>query len=211
MKKVIFGIIAALIIFMISSCSNPPGSSSSQLQASYYTINNGSQFIRSFVPFSTSTGSNGIALQTSNPDGSVTLNINNSPAYADCGFYIIFGKLGDLNSVKITVAYGSDPIAINIWFDRNNDGEFFIWSNNVLVGLGGDAYILGPQSTNNFLSVNTGSTFTYLIPGGGDYTLAQLIGSAASGITSTTVIAIWVGITVNSGSSTAIIKSVTIN
>jgi hypothetical protein len=180
-------------------------------QVDYYTINDGSQFIRSLVPFSEPTGSNGTALQSNNSDGSVTLTINNSPAYADCGFYVFVGMLGDLNSIKITTTSVSDPIGVNIWFDKDSDGEFFNWTGTVYAGLGGDAYILGPQSTNNVLSINTGSTFTSLNPSGGNYTLAQLIGGAAPGITITTRIAIWVGISVNSGSSTATIQSLTIN
>jgi hypothetical protein len=150
-------------------------------------------------------------MQINNPDGSITLTINSSPAYADCGFYIFFGMLGDLNSIKITTTSGSDPISVNIWFDKNTDGEFFTWNGTVYGGVAGDAYILGPQSSNNVLTVNTGSTFMSLNPGGSNYTLAQLIGGAASGITITTRIAIWVGISVNSGSSTATIQSFAMN
>jgi len=191
-----------------------PGPSGAETVASlvdYYTINDGSQFIRSLVPFSVPTGSSGTALQMDNSDGSVTLTINNSPAYADCGFYIFVGMLGDLNSIKITTASGSDPIGVNIWFDKDSNGEFFTWTGTVYGGVAGDAYILGPQSTNNVLSLNTASIFTSLNPGGGSYTLAQLIGGAAPGITITTRIAIWTGISVNSGSSTATIQSLTIN
>jgi len=189
----------------------PSGAATVASQVDYYTINDGSQFIRSSVPFSAPTGSTGTAQQINNSDGSVTLTINNSPAYADCGFYVFVGMLGDLNSINITTTSGSDPIGVNIWFDKDSNGEFFTWTANVYGGVGGDAYILGPQSTNNVLSLNTGSTFTSLNPDGGNYTLAQLIGGAAPGITITTRIAIWVGINVNSGSSTATIQSLTIN
>lgn len=189
----------------------PSGAATVASQVDYYTINDGSQFIRSLVPFSAPTGSSGTALQINNPDGSVTLTINNSPAYADCGFYVFVGMLGDLNSIKITTTSGSDPIGVNIWFDKDSNGEFFTWTDTVYGGLGGDAYILGPQSINNVLSLDTGSAFTSLNPSGGNYTLAQLIGGAAPGITITTRIAIWVGINVNSGSSTATIQSITIN
>ncbi len=191
--------------------SGPSGAAMVSSRVDYYTINDGSQFIRSLVPFSAPTGSGGTALQTNDSGGSVTLSINNSPAYADCGFYVFVGMLGDLNSIKITTTAGSDPISVNIWFDKDSNGEFFNWTGTVYGGVGGDAYILGPQSTNNDFSLNTGSTFTSLNPGGGNYTLAQLIGGSAPGITITTRIAIWVGISVNSGSSTATIQSLTIN
>ncbi|HTP06284.1 MAG TPA: hypothetical protein VMM54_14150 [Nitrospirota bacterium] len=189
----------------------PSGAATVASLVDYYTINDGSQFIRSLVPFSVPTGNSGTALQMDNSDGSVTLTINNSPAYADCGFYIFVGMLGDLNSIKITTTSGSDPIGVNIWFDKDSNGEFFTWTGTVYGSVAGDAYILGPQSTNNVLSLNTGSIFTSLNPGGGSYTLAQLIGGAAPGITITTRIAIWTGISVNSGSSTATIQSLTIN
>jgi hypothetical protein len=189
----------------------PSGAATVASQVDYYTINDGSQFMRSLVPFSVPTGGSGTALQMDNSDGSVTLTINNSPAYADCGFYVFVGMLGDLNSIKITTTSGSDPIGVNIWFDKDSNGEFFTWTGTVYGGVANDAYILGPQSTSNVLSLNTGSTFTSLNPGGSSYTLAQLIGGVATGITITTRIAIWVGISVSSGSSTATIQSLTIN
>ena len=194
-----------------TGASGPSGAATVAGQVDYFTINDGSQFVRSLVPFSAPTGSSGTVRQINNSDGSVTLTINNSPAYADCGFYMFVGMLGDLNSVKITTASGSYPISVNIWFDKDSNGEFFTWAGTVYGGVAGDAYILGPQSTGNVLSLNTASAFNSLIPGGGNYTLAQLIGGAAPGITITTRIAIWVGISVNSGSSTATIQSITLN
>ena len=196
-----------------SGSPGPSGAATVADIVDYYTINNGSQFIRSLTPFSSPTGISGTALQTGNADGSVTLTINNAPGYADCGFYLFVGMLGDLNSVKITTASGSSPISINIWFDKDSNGEFFTWTgtgNDIYAGVGGDAYILGPPSSNNVLSVTTGSMFTSLT-GGGNYTLAQLIGGFAPGITVTTRIAIWVGINVSSGSSTATVQSLKIN
>jgi len=194
-----------------AGAQGPSGAATVASQVEYYTINDGSQFIRSLVPFSAPTGSSGSALQMDNADGSVTLTINNAPAYADCGFYVFVGMLGDLNSIKIATTSGSDPIGVNIWFDKDSDGEFFTWTGTVYGGVAGDAYILGPQSTSNVLSISTGSIFTSLNPGGGSYTLAQLINGASPGITLTTRIAIWAGISVSSGSSTATIQSLTIN
>lgn len=99
---------------------------------------------------------------------------------------------------------------MNIWFDVDNNGEFFAWNGNVLSGLGNDAYILGPSSVQNVLSVDANSNFTSLIPGGGNYTLAQLKSGAAPGITSATKIAIWVGFATNGGSLNATINSISI-
>jgi hypothetical protein len=151
------------------------------------------------------------ASQSVNPDGSVTLNINNSLGYADSGFYLYTGTLGNLNNVLIKSSNGSGPFSVNVWFDRDNDGETFIWNNNVYQGVGNDAYILGPSSQNNTLTINSSSQFNSLIPGGGNYTLAQLKSGAAPGINSNTQIAIWVGIAVNSGSQNATIQSMSIS
>ncbi len=217
-------LVSLVLVFSLLGCRGPsgsqgpagaPGTAGSATVASqvyYYTINDGSgDFIRSLVPFSASTGTGGTALQSSNPDGSVTLTIQNSPGYADCGFYLFVGMLGDLNSIRITTAPGSDPVSVNIWFDRDSNGEFFTWTNTFYSGVGLDAYIYGPASTSNDYSIDTTTTFTSLNPNGGNYTLAQLIGGAATGITVTTRIAIWVGINVNSGSSSATIQSLEIN
>jgi len=178
-------------------------------QVGYYTINNGTQFSRSSSPTSMSVG-NGTVSQTVNPDGSVTLNISNSPGYADDGFYLRVGKLGDFNGLQATTPTGSDPVSVNIWFDADNNGEYFVWSGGVLTSLGNDVYSLGPSSTQNALSVDANSNF-YLIPGGGTYTLAQLKSGAVAGITSNTQIAIWVGFATGGGSLSATITSLQIS
>ncbi len=176
-------------------------------QVGYYTINDGMHFTRTSGPSSTATG-NGTVSQTINTDGSVNLTISNSPGYADDGFYLRVGTLGDFNGLQIATSADSNPISVNIWFDVDNNGEFFVWSGNVLSSLGNDAYILGPSSVQNVLSVNGNSNFTSLNPGGGNYTLAQLKSGAVAGITSTTKIAIWVGIATNGGSLSATVNSI---
>jgi len=197
-----------------SSGSPPAVTVASQVE--YYAVNDGTNFWRSVPPFPNTTPTNpggGTVHQTVNADGSVTVAIQSAPGYADCGFYLPVGLLGNLNSIKITTMPGSAAISLNLWFDIDGNGEYFTWTSNEYQGVGGDAYILGPQSSGNALTVNALSSFTSMNPGGGNYTLAQLISgaAAASGITSTTRIAIWVGIAVNNGSSTATINSLTIN
>ncbi len=173
----------------------------------YYSINDGTQFTRSLVPKSAITG-NGTVSQMINADNSVTLTISNSPGYADCGFYFRAGTLGDFNGLQIATSAGSDPVSVNIWFDVDNNGEFFTWNGNVLSGLGNDAYILGPSSVQNVLNVDANSNFNSLIPGGGNYTLDQLKSGAVAGITNATNIAIWVGIATDGGSLNATINAV---
>jgi hypothetical protein len=183
-------------------------------QVSYYSLNtvsfNSANFTRSLTPMSVTAG-NANASQSINQDGSVSLAISNSPGYADSGFYLYAGTLGNLNSIQFQASNNSGPFAVNIWFDKDNNGECFTWINNVYQGVGNDAYILGPGSQNGVLAINSGSQFTSLIPGGGNYTLAQLKSGAAPGINSSTRIAIWVGISVNSGSQNATVQSVSIN
>jgi len=178
-------------------------------QVGYYTINNGTQYSRSSSPTSMTVG-NGTVSQTVNPDGSVTLNISNSPGYADDGFYLRVGTLGNFNGLQVTTSAGSGPVSVNIWFDVDNNGEFFVWNGSVLTSLGNDVYSLGPSSAQNVLTVDANSNF-YLIPGGGTYTLAQLKSGAVAGITGNTKIAIWVGIDTGGGSLSATITSLQIS
>ncbi|HUJ17087.1 MAG TPA: chitobiase/beta-hexosaminidase C-terminal domain-containing protein [Nitrospirota bacterium] len=192
----------------VSSLTVNPASVSSHV--GYYSTNDGTQFTRSLTPATTPVGS-GTVSQTVNADGSVRLTINNSPGYADIGFYLPVGTLGDFNGLDFVTSTGSDPVSINIWFDADNNGEFFTWSGNVLSDLGSDKYILGPASVQNVLNVDANSTFNSLIPGGGNYTLAQLKNGAVAGITSATKIAIWVGIATGGGSLSATVSSLSIN
>ena len=141
----------------------------------------------------------------------MTLTINNAAASEDCGFYVYVGTLGNLNGITITSTAGSDPIGVNLWFDRDNGGEYFTWTGNVYNSVGADAYILRPSTASNILTVNANSSFTSLSSGGGNYTLDQLKNGAAPGIGGTTPIAIWVGINTSSGSLNSTIQSISLN
>jgi hypothetical protein len=198
------------VIFSTDAPPTEPPIPTVASQVNYYTINDGTNFTRSLTPTSATIGS-GTVSQTINTDGSVKLTISNSPGYSDDGFYLNAGTLGDFNGLNIVASSGSDPVSVNIWFDADNNGEFFVWNGNVLSGLGNDSYILGPSTVQNILTVDANSNFTSLIPGGGNYTLAQLKNGVAPGITGATKIAIWVGIDTNGGSLNATIRSLLIN
>jgi hypothetical protein len=181
------------------------------MQVSYYTLNfNNVPFTRSRTPMNVTVG-NSSASQSINEDGSMTLTINNSPGYADAGFYLYDGTLGNLNSIQIQASSNSGSFSVNLWFDRDNNGEVFVWNGNVYQGVGSDAYITGPASQNGTITVNSGSQFASLIPDGGNYTLAQLRSGAAPGINNNTRIALWVGIAVGAGSQNATIQCVSTN
>ena len=177
----------------------------------YYTVNDGTDpFTRSSTPMDYTSG-NFVCSQSITANGMVQLNIANAPGYADCGFYVYAGQLKNLNSIIVQAAASSSQFGLNLYFDKDDNGEFFNWQGNALNNLGNDAYILGPSSQNGILNVGVNSQFTSLNPGGGNYTLAQLKSGAASGINGNTPVAIWVGITAGSGGSlNATISSITI-
>lgn len=199
------------VLYAQVAATGMPTSNTVAMQVSYYTLNfNNAPFTRSPTPMNVTAG-NSSASQSINQDGSVALTINNSPGYADCGFYFYDGTLGNLNSIQIQASNSSGPFSVNLWFDRDNNGEAFVWNGNVYQGVGSDAYILGPASQNGTITLNSGSLFTSLIPGGGNYTLAQLKSGAAPGINSNTKTTLWIGITVGAGSQNATIKSISTN
>jgi hypothetical protein len=209
MKKI--AIIAPLGLLLIlpsaAALISPAFASNSSLPGliTYYTANNGTSFFRSKTPFMS-----GVATQSIGSHGSVTVSANSS-GYADSGFVIYDGRLGDINSVNVSGV--GQQYSLNLWFDKDGDGEYFNWSGNVLSGLGSDSYILGPGSdAEGVLTIDDGSQFTSLNPGGGNYTFADLKAGAAPGITADTHVAIWIGVTIGSGgNTTATINSVSIN
>lgn len=176
-------------------------------QLAYYTINDGSSIFRSSTPFSKGR-QGGTFSNSTNSDGSVTLTIVSAPNEVDSGFYIIVGALSSFNG--FTVETTGSPVTAKIWFDKNNDSEFFTWTGSKYSSIGSDAYILGTSMNAGSNTVDASTTFNSLTPGGGSYTLAQLQSGAAAGISGTTRIAIWVGIVVSSGSATATVKNLSL-
>lgn len=166
----------------------------------YFNANDGTNFSRSLMPFSS-----GVATQTKNSDGSITVIINNTSGYADSGFSLYKGTLGDLPN--FTINGTGDQFGLNLWFDTGNDNDFFTWSSNVLTGLNGDTYALGPSSSSGTTSVN-GSTQFYLMSDGQNHTFSDLKSGNVSGIGANTKVAVWVGVSTNSGSKSSTINSI---
>lgn len=165
-------------------------------------------FTRSVTPVSLVNGGN-IVSQTINPDGSITLNIASAPAYEDVGFYFFVGALQSFNSLSVTAASGSGPFSANLYLDCNNDGDFFTWStSNVFSGLGGDLYLSGPNSVGNTLTINSTTVFTETSPPYTPYTLSQVKAGSLAGVSGTTVIGIWLGCSLSSGSQTTTITGI---
>jgi hypothetical protein len=169
----------------------------------YFAVNNGgAQFAagtwcRSTSPIaSTPVVGSGTATQSIS-GGAVHLAITNSGLYADNGFYVPLGPLGSLTSLSIAAT--GDPVTANLYLDTSGDGQFFSWSGDCLSGLAGDDYGSGPSGT--ALTINDTSSFQIFTHAGGTYTIADLKAGALAGVSLTTQVAVWIGITTGSGQS----------
>jgi len=166
----------------------------------YFSVNDGSSFSRKTTP-----PTSGVSTQTINSDGSVTVAVNSAPGYADSGFTLYSGTLGDLPNFTVS---GTGSYGLNLWFDSNNDNSIFQWdSNGVLTSLNGDTYGLGPSSSSGTLAISGSSQF-YMMSNGQTYSLSDLKNGSVSGISSSTKVTIWIGVNVGSGSTSATISSI---
>ncbi len=167
----------------------------------YYTINDGTNFSRSTSPVSS-----GVATQTNNSDGSVTVSINSTSGYADSGFVLYEGTLGDLPN--FTVNGTGNQYSLNLWLDTSSDNDYFAWdSNGVFTGLNSDTYALGPASSTGTDAISGSSQF-YLMSDSQNHTFSDLKNGSVSGISSSTKVAVWVGVNTTSGSTSATITSI---
>ena len=175
----------------------------------YFTENNGTSFTRQSM-----TLSSGLARQTVNSDGTVTLSVNDSPGYADSGFVIYDGTLGSLQDFTVN---GTSDFQVNFWFDSSNGGQFFNWnSDGTLTGLDGDTYGISRGSSDGTMSVS-GSTQVYMTSNGnaspvdlmnGAVSLSDLTNGDISGINADTYVAVWIGVTASNGSVSSTIDSI---
>jgi hypothetical protein len=151
----------------------------------------------------------GTASQSRSGNQGIALSITGATAYADNGFYVPLGTLGNLAGYTVLA---TSPFSTNLWFDTNttNDtptnGNFFSWSGKsggCLSSLGGDISILGPASTavsgGYSVTVTSSSTFGLCPATASLYTLLQFQQGLCSGISSSTLVAVWIGITAASG------------
>jgi hypothetical protein len=158
----------------------------------YYVINQGGNpWVRSTLPFTVGVASQSVS------SGGVTLSITGHTGYADDGFYLPLGTLGNLSGYTIT-GTGSQ-FGTNLYFGYGSatGTDFFTWSGNTYAGFGSTIQGLGPTSVGGIDTVNGSSTF-YMVNGscsGTSPTLTQLKAGTCSGITASTPVAMWVGIT----------------
>ncbi len=208
----ILGIVGVVVVVALAACTPPkPPPPPPHLSVTDFTINDGTNFVRNETPFVRSLGPavDQFAAQAQN-GGQVGLVISKAPGYADDGFYIVLGKLSQLNEIALQTN-GSDPVSVNLWLDKGGDGDFFAWNDqNQLTGLNGDVYGAAATSKGS-ITVNDSTTVSDLSSIGGNFTLAQLKSGSAGGINGDTNVAVWVGICCGSGSQSAGIQSLSVN
>jgi hypothetical protein len=164
----------------------------------YYTINQGGNpWVRSAtLPFTVGVAS------SSSVSGGVNLSITSRTVYADDGFYMALGTLGSLNGY--TIQGTGSQFGTNLYFGYGavSGTDFFTWTGNTYAGLGLTIQGLGPTSSGGTITVN-GSSSYYIVNGtcsGDTETLTALKGGAC-GMTASTPVGMWVGITPPSGAA----------
>ncbi len=186
-------IVAALVTVMLTI----PVANAMVAGLTYYA-NDGTNFVRSVTPFSFQTTDYDFS-QTVHSEGGIRTTLTPRTTgipYADFGFGYTYGRLGDITSILIS---GSGSFTVNIYFDMNStndvsgNGPFFNWSDDILAGLGGDTYGLGPTITNS--GTITPGDSVFLMLNGNTYTIAQLQSGVIAGIGSSTVVGFWFGVT----------------
>ena len=163
----------------------------------YYT---GKDFIKSNSPIVDGSGN---VIQTVNTNGSIAITVEDD-GYIDSGIVMKAGTLGELG--KITVD-GSGTFGLNLYFDLDNDGNFFAWDDNTFTNIGGDAYALcSGEAFTDTLEVTDATVFHLMDYTGGSpglYTLSELKAEFGNDV----IIGVWVGVTSPDGNK----KSATIN
>jgi hypothetical protein len=216
---VVLSIFMVLSVFLLS-CSLQSNSQPSQQSKTVYNVSGKVAFCVSNInnSFTRSTTSQNLSVssdtvsQSLNSDGSVTLNAHSSSNYVDSGIYLRVGTLSSFNGLSLTLS-GTAPVTVNLWFDIDNSGEFFVWSGNTYTGTGSDGYATGPSST-SLVAVDSTSSFYFMAPAsasGNTYTLAQLKAGAVTGISNSTPVAVWIGVAGMPANLSSTLHSLTIN
>jgi hypothetical protein len=98
---------------------------------------------------------------------------------------------------------GSAHFAMNLWFDSDHNGEYFVWDHNEFSGLGGDVYAIGPSGNGPVTIDQTTPLFLipYCNPGVNLTTLAVINAGGCTTIPLNTHVARWVGIDIAGNTS----------
>ncbi len=178
-----------------------------------YVVNIPAQFARSTSPIVAGTSAYNVSQTPFTGGVHLQMGTNGATGEVSSGFYIVYAHLGSISNLNIPVKNyahtGTAALALNLWFDKNDNGEFFAWTADVWTGTGGDDYALGQcgatfkcplNAAGTFLQINDTTTF-YDVGVGTVYTLAQLKSGSVTGIDSGTLTAFWIGIDSSGGSS----------
>jgi len=175
-------------------------------------------FQRSTVPVNQATSHFSITQTPIQGGVRLEMSTDGSVGEVSSGFYFIVPQLGNINNWNITVRNyvhtGGASLVQNLWFDSSGDGEFFVWSGNVLTSLGGDVYGLGTlpvpalNSAGTYLFVNDTSTYYVICPPSSPWcnqsaqtlTVKQFKQNVENQVDSSTLTAVWIGID-NGGSA----------
>ena len=124
---------------------DPAGGASLSDIVYYTTTNSGNPFTRSLTPIVS-----GPIDDTVGAGPSVNLSITSATGYADNGFYMVLGTLGNLTN-GYTITGSGSGFGTNLYFNTNPTGnDFFEWGGpqyTVYTTVPGNtSYILGPRA-----------------------------------------------------------------
>jgi hypothetical protein len=178
----------------------------------YLNANFGTAFYRSSGTIQLQSATASVSAKAKNSQVEFSASANNDPNETSSGFSsynvgTVNAGAGSLNSLSVSprtlVLSGSAHFAMNLWFDSDHNGEYFVWNQNVFTGLGGDVYALGPSGTGPLTIDQTTQLFLipYCNPGDNITTLALINTGACTTIPAATNVARWVGIDIAGGTS----------
>jgi hypothetical protein len=196
-------ILAAFLVWVIPASAAPA-------PVTYLNANFGPNFYRSSGTIQLQSATATAYAQAKNSEVDFSASANNDPNETSSGFSsynigTVNAGTGSLNGVSVSPRTlslsGSAHFGMNLWFDSNDDGEYFVWNHNQFAGLGGDVYALGPSGTGPLTIDN--NTLLYLIPycfpGENDATLTIINAGGCTTILPNTNVARWVGIDIAGG------------
>jgi hypothetical protein len=215
-------ITAFILVFFMASVTTVYASVA--IPVTYLNVNfgpnnsSGDNFYRSSGTITQTSATADVRTQKTAQGAQFSASANNDPnevssAFSSYNIGTVNNGPASFQGVSVSPSFlklsGSASFAMNLWFDSDHDGEYFMWSHNEFAGLGGDVYAIGPSGTGTLTITST--TPLFLIPdcnpGVFVATLAVINAGGCSTIPAGTNVAMWVGInipanTVGSGSAT---------
>jgi len=203
MRKARF-VIASVASGLIAAVWGVPASAA-PIPVTYLNANFGTNFYRSSGTLQLASPTASVLAQARRSEVDFSASANSDPNETSSGFSTynvgtVNAGPGSMNGVTVTPRTlqlsGTASFAMNLWFDSDHNGEYFVWDHNRFAGLGGDVYAIG-TSNNGTLTINQ-NTPLFLIPnctsGVNVTTLAVINSGGCTSIPPNTNAARWVGI-----------------